>query len=259
MLHYKTFILRDDAPWITFVHGAGGSSTIWFKQIKAFASEYNLLMVDLRGHGGSKDHKTKQKGRYSFSEIGDDIIEVMDHAGVQQSHFVGISLGTVIIRDLAERYPHRVSSLVMGGAVMKLNLRSRFLMNIARLSKSVIPYMFLYSFFAFIVMPKKNHKESRLLFINEAKKLYQKEFKKWVTLFTTLNPLVAFFRMKETHVRTLYIMGAEDYMFLPAIQKLTGHHRNAQLHIIPDCGHVVNVEQPDIFNREVFSFLQRHQ
>lgn len=257
MLHYKTFLLREDAPWITFVHGAGGSSTIWFKQIKAFAAHYNLLMVDLRGHGGSKEINS-HKRRYTFSEIGDDIIEVMDHLHIAQSHFIGISLGTVIIRDLAERHPGRVQSLIMGGAVMKLNLRSRFLMNVARASKSIIPYMYLYRFFAFIVMPRRNHTEARLLFINEAKKLYQKEFKKWVRLFTTLNPLVAIFRMKETSVQTLYIMGSEDYMFLPAIRKLTGHHGNAQLYIIPDCGHVVNIEQPDVFNAQVFSFLQQH-
>ncbi|RQO32146.1 2-succinyl-6-hydroxy-2,4-cyclohexadiene-1-carboxylate synthase [Taibaiella sp. KBW10] len=257
MLNYKTFLHHPEAPWITFVHGAGGSSTIWFKQIKTFASHYNLLMVDLRGHGGSKHHKTQQSRRYNFAEIGDDIIEVLQHLQIEKSHFIGISLGTVIIRDLAERYPEKVIRLIMGGAVMKLNLRSRFLMNIARFSKSIVPYMFLYSFFAFIVMPKKNHKESRLLFINEAKKLYQKEFKKWVTLFTTLNPLVAFFRIKESAAKTLYVMGAEDYMFLPAIKKLTQHHTNAELFIIPDCGHVVNVEQPEIFNQKVFSFLER--
>lgn len=257
MLNYKTFLHQPDAPWITFVHGAGGSSTIWFKQIKAFASHFNLLMVDLRGHGGSKHHKTQQKGRYNFAEIGDDIIEVLDHLHIEKSHFIGISLGTVIIRDLAERYPEKVESLIMGGAVMKLNLRSRFLMNVARFSKSIVPYMYLYRFFAFIVMPKKNHKESRLLFINEARKLYQKEFKKWVTLFTTLNPLVALFRIRESAVKTLYIMGSEDYMFLPAIQKLIGQHHNAELFVIPDCGHVVNVEQPEVFNQKAFSFLAR--
>ena len=56
MLHFATYELRPDADWVTFVHGAGGSSGIWYKQIRDFRKEYNVLMVDLRGHGKSKKH-----------------------------------------------------------------------------------------------------------------------------------------------------------------------------------------------------------
>ncbi|HCZ09730.1 MAG TPA: 2-succinyl-6-hydroxy-2,4-cyclohexadiene-1-carboxylate synthase, partial [Flavobacteriaceae bacterium] len=52
MLHYSTYnTKKENAPWITFVHGAGGSSAIWFKQIRFFSKYYNLLLIDLRGHG----------------------------------------------------------------------------------------------------------------------------------------------------------------------------------------------------------------
>ena len=51
-------------------------------------------------------------------------------------------------------------------------------MGFGNVFKSVVPYILLYKLFAFIIMPKKNHKESRLLFVKEAKKLYQKEFLK---------------------------------------------------------------------------------
>ena len=55
MIHYTKFISKNrSAEWITFVHGAGGSSTIWYKQIKYFSNKYNLLLLDLRGHGKSK-------------------------------------------------------------------------------------------------------------------------------------------------------------------------------------------------------------
>ena len=54
MLHYTTYLKDKSAPWVTFIHGAGGSSSIWYKQVRDFKSDYNVLLIDLRGHGKSK-------------------------------------------------------------------------------------------------------------------------------------------------------------------------------------------------------------
>ncbi len=152
-----------------------GSSTIWYKQIRFFSKHFNLLLIDLRGHGKSKPHLgTKALKKYTFSSITKDVLEVLDYEKIKKSHFVGISLGTIIIRQLAEWHPERIQSMVMGGAILKFNVRSRILMHCGNWTKSILPYMWIYKLFAFIIMPNKNHKESRLLFINEAKKLYQK-------------------------------------------------------------------------------------
>lgn len=258
MLYYYTHILDPNAQWVTFVHGAGGSSNIWFKQLRDFRKHFNLLLVDLRGHGGSKTDNNEKGPNYTFQAIGDDVIEVLDHLGIQQSHFIGISMGTIIIRDISERFPDRIISLVMGGAVMKLNLRGQILMRIGVGLQSLVPYMILYRFFAFIIMPRKKHKESRILFIREAKKLCQKEFRRWWKLLAELNPLLALFRFRDAHVPILYIMGEEDYMFLPSISKLVQAHQSSTLFVIPQCGHVVNIEKPDIFNNRAIAFLQSH-
>ena len=256
MLHYTTYLhSTKDKQWVTFVHGAGGSSAIWYKQIKAFKKEFNILLIDLRGHGKSKAPIYKKLKQYTFDSISDEIIEVLDHLKIQTSHFVGISLGTILIREISERYSERVSSLIMAGAVMKLNLRGQILMRFGAVFKSLIPYLILYRFFAVIIMPKKKHRESRLLFVNEAKKLRQNEFKRWFTLISQVNPLLAFFRIKDSGIPTLYVMGQEDHMFLPTISKLVGSHLSAELVIVPACGHVVNVEKPDFFNSTVLSYL----
>lgn len=255
MLHYDTHILNPEAKWVTFIHGAGGSSSIWYKQIRAFKREFNVLLIDLRGHGKSKGLKALK--RYSFDKIGDEVIEVMDCLRIDSTHFIGISLGTIIIRELAERHPERTESMILGGAIMKLNVRGQILMRFGVLLKSVIPYLLLYRFFAFIIMPKKTHQESRILFFNEAKKLYQKEFKRWFTLAAEINPLLRFFRIKESGVPTLYIMGSEDHMFLPSISRLVKDHRDSSLFVIPDCGHVVNVEKPAVFNEQSITFLKK--
>lgn len=255
MLHYTTYIKDSNAKWVTFIHGAGGSSSIWFRQIKAFKGLFNVLLIDLRGHGKSKKPTTIHSKKYTFDKIGDDVIEVLDHLNINKTHWVGVSLGTIIIREITERFPERTDKMILAGAIMKLNLRGQILMKFGSIFKTLIPYNLLYRFFAFVIMPKKNHKESRNLFIKEAKKLYQKEFKKWFGLTSQINPLLKYFRINPPSHPTLYIMGAEDYMFLPSIAKLISDHVMSQLHVIANCGHVVNVEQPEIFNNQALAFL----
>ena len=61
---------------------------------------------------------------------------------------------------------------------------------------------------------------------------------------------------KDSGIPTLYIMGEEDHMFLPSITKLVRNHVSSMLYIIPECGHVVNVERPQIFNMQVINYLR---
>ncbi|WP_420388188.1 alpha/beta fold hydrolase [Roseivirga sp.] len=257
MLYHKTYRHSHSKEWVTFVHGAGGSSSIWFKQIKSFKAEYNVLLLDLRGHGKSQEmFKRYFTDEYNFENIVKDIIEVMDHLEIEKSHFVGISLGTILMRQLGEMAPERVSSMIMGGAVTRLNVRSRFLVAVGNATKRFIPYMWLYKLFAWIIMPRKRNQESRVLFANQAKKLCQKEFIRWFNLTHKLNPLLKYFNEREIGLPVLYLMGDQDYMFLPQVMELARKHSNSTLRIIPDCGHVCNVEQADTFNTFAVDFIK---
>ncbi len=256
MINYNIYRNNCSKEWVTFVHGAGGSSSIWFKQIRDFKKYFNVLLLDLRGHGKSNYKITNAfKKKYTFSSIANDIVAILKIEKIKKSHFVGVSLGTILIRHIAEDYPNMVKSMIMGGAIMKLNLRSRFLIKLSSFFKSIVPYIWIYKIFAIIIMPYKNHKESRLLFIKEAKRLYQKEFLRWFKLTSEINPLLKLFRQVELSIPTLYVMGAEDYMFLESIKVLTKEHKSSKLLVVPNCGHVVNVEKPKFFNNHTISFL----
>ncbi len=259
MLHYKTYELDDaTAPWVVFVHGAGGSSSIWFLQIKEFIRHFNVLLVDLRGHGKSKALAAHKEDRhYDFEVITRDIIEVLDSLNIHKAHFIGISLGTILIRNLSEIAPERVSSMVMGGAIIRLNIRAKVLVTGGNMFKRFVPYMWLYSFFAWIIMPSERHKKSRLLFVNEAKKVAQKEFMRWFRLTYEITPLLKYFEEKDTAIPTLYLMGEEDHMFLPAVRYIITRHTNSWLEVIVNSGHVCNVDQPSEFNARAISFLKK--
>lgn len=257
MINYTLYKNENSTQWVTFVHGAGGSSSIWFKQIRDFKNVFNVLLIDLRGHGESKESFNKPLNKkYTFELIANDILEVIDHLKINKSHFIGISLGTIIIRKLGEIHPNRIQSMILGGAILKMNFRSQILMCLGNAFKHLIPYLLLYRFFAFVIMPRKNHKLSRLLFVNEAKKLYKKEFIKWFKLTAEINPILKRFRQIELEIPTLYIMGDQDYMFLPSIHIVVEKHfSSSKLIVVQQCGHVVNVEQPTVFNKEAIAFI----
>ncbi|MDO2950939.1 alpha/beta fold hydrolase [Aeromonas simiae] len=255
MLYHKTYELGPEWPWVVFVHGAGGSSSLWFRQLKAYREHFNVLLLDLRGHGQSHRLQQVVQGKYSFRDVTEDIVRLLDHLGIRRAHFVGMSLGTILIRHLAELCPERVCSMVLGGAILRLDIRSRVLVQLGRLGQHFLPYMWLYRLFAFIIMPRKRHQESRLLFVREARKLCQKEFKRWFRLATEVNPLMRYFRERPVGIPTLYIMGEEDYLFLSPVREQVARDPHSTLAVIDGCGHVCNVEHPELFNRQSLAFL----
>jgi pimeloyl-ACP methyl ester carboxylesterase len=260
MLYYKEFVHPQSTEWVVFIHGAGGSSAVWYKQLKDFKKEFNLLLIDLRGHGKSADlPQAIWEERYTFEAVTNDIIEVLDHIKIPPAHFMGVSLGTIIARQLAELEPQRVKSLVMAGAITRLTTQSRILVFLGNTFKRVIPYMWLYRLFAFIIMPRKQHEESRNLFVREAQKLCQKEFIRWFKLTSEINPLLKFFKESDLGIPTLYVMGDQDVMFLEPVKKIVKDHKNSILKILEKCGHVVNVEQPDQFNNLSVAFIKNQQ
>ncbi|HZG41815.1 MAG TPA: alpha/beta hydrolase [Longimicrobium sp.] len=259
MLHYRKHMLSPGHEWVVFVHGAGGSSSIWYRQVREFRKNFNVLLVDLRGHGDSQPPMLKAfEGEYTFNDLVGEIVEVLDDAGIQQAHFVGISLGCILIRILGEIAPERVKSMVMGGAIIRLNLRSRVLVGLGNAFKRVIPFMWLYRLFAWVIMPRRRHRESRSLFVSQAKKLCQKEFIRWFRLTYGVNPLLRLFEDRELPIPTLYLMGDEDYMFLPPVQRMVQRQtRFTRLEVIPESGHVVNVDRPELFNELSIGFIRQ--
>ncbi len=97
--------------WAVFLHAAFADHTMFDSQAKYFKDKYNVLTVDLIGHGKSVGTK---KGD-SIAMTADWIKAIFEREGIAKAHIVGISLGTALAQDFAGKYPQTVSSLACFG------------------------------------------------------------------------------------------------------------------------------------------------
>lgn len=257
VLYFKTFDRGPDLDWVVFVHGAGGSSRVWFKQILEFQRHFNLLLIDLRGHGRSP-YDEGAPAPYTIEALSRDILEVMDHLEIRQAHFVGVSMGCTFIRTLAEIDAGRVRTMVFAGAITHLDASTRFWVVLGNTFKHLLPYLWIYRFFVWIIMPGRWHREARQLFVGEASKGNQRDFKRWFTLTWRVHRLLRYYAEHEIPTPTLYLMGRRDYLFLPSARALAEKHAASVLEVIEGAGHVCNVEQDEHFNERAIAFIKAH-
>ena len=254
LLYYEVYRLNADKPWMVFVHGAGGSIKTWQKQVSFFKDKFNLLVVDLRDHGESKDVAVSEK-RFGFDSISDDVIRVMDELEIAEAHFVGVSMGSIIIRYIEKHQPHRVSSVVLAGGIFKMSRKIKILTAVAKSLTRLLPFQTLYRLFALVLLPRNNHAASRRVFIREAQKLQTKEVRKWLGLIGKLNTTLAEMFNERIHAPCLIVMGGQDHVFLKQAKEYVARYGGVFLEIIDRCGHVCNIESPKEFNIRCLKFI----
>ncbi|HEU5431205.1 MAG TPA: alpha/beta fold hydrolase [Thermomicrobiales bacterium] len=94
------------------LHGGLGNGDYFVNQIPAFDKDYQVIVMDSRGHGRSSfDDKP-----ISSELMASDVLGLLDHLGIQTSDLVGWSDGGIIGLDLAIHHPDRLNKVVAYGA-----------------------------------------------------------------------------------------------------------------------------------------------
>ncbi len=256
LLHHEIHHQHPDGAWLVLIHGAGGSTVTWKRQIAPLGRHFNLLLVDLPGHGRMAERPNNEPS-YTFEHIAERIWQVIDHLQLASVHLVGVSLGTVIALTMRGQRPAQVASLVNGGAILRLSKRLKVLARGSLLLAKVIGYPAFYRLSAMIMMPRRNHEASRRVFIRESRFLSTEEFRKWTAMYRGLNGTLKRLFDTASDIPHLVVMGAQDHLFLDQAERYARLHApTVQLHVIPRCGHVVTIEQAERFNELCVAFLQ---
>lgn len=251
-MHYEKHYKSEDADWVLFIHGLGGSIATWKYQMEAF-SEYNILCVDLQGHGESVFVKSDRPEQTAAC----DIHEILMKENIDSVHIVSLSLGTIIAMEFAYMYPESVASMTLAGCVLNLNIARKALLVFAEAVKYILPVKTMYSMFASIVMPKKNHQTSRKIFIRESLKMTREAFISWINiLMRSQKRILDYIRnLNIKHIPVLFVTGDEDYLFKKGVSLLMEKVQGCKCLFLQKCGHVCSIDKKEQFNTAVLSFL----
>ena len=103
---------EGDGPPLLLVHGLAYCREGWGPAYDRLAETYRLISFDNRGVGESD----APRGPYTVASLTGDAIAVLDAAGVDRVHVVGMSLGSLVGQTLAAESPERVDRLVLVGS-----------------------------------------------------------------------------------------------------------------------------------------------
>jgi len=261
LLYYQTFEHPENphADWVLFIHGAGGSTATWKKQLEQYKKHFHLLLIDLPGHAQSAK-SCLDISKYSFEFIAEKCWEVVDHLKIQKVHTVAVSLGSIISIQMFDQQPHRISSLIFSGPIISLDLKLRIFLRSGLMLAKIIGFRNFYKMMAKIILPKKNHESARKVFIREANALTDEEYRKWTALYGKEldSKLKSLFGIQQ-HVPIFILVGKEDHFFLSSTKRYAHRFPSVKMEIIEKCGHLVSLEKPGTFNEKSIAFLKGSQ
>jgi 3-oxoadipate enol-lactonase len=239
---------------VVLLHGIGGNKRNWRDAMPALADCFQVVAWDARGWGESDDYE----GPLSFDDLTDDLLRVLDHFGASQAHIVGLSMGGRIAMHFAERYGSRIASLVLCDTTRGFDdwsheqraefVRSRQepLKNGQDISEIAVPI-------ARTLLSSKSSDDALAQLVDSLCQLHKESYLKAIEA-SLMMP--AHTRLGEIEVPTLVIVGEDDQLTPPSdaraiVQEIAG----AELLVVPDAGHLVNIEAPAEFNAAVRRFL----
>lgn len=231
--------------YIVLLHAYGGNSRCFKKQLKSLSKFFNILLIDMHGHGKSSNIHLNITGENALKSVTRDINETILSLGIEKAHFMGLSLGTIVANVYAIYYPKTVLSILNVGAVIKFKSVIRYLLKTLYKIRKIIPHSIVYPLAGIIIMPQKSHKISRKLFVRESKKMNKSDFYNWAKVLIDFQEIYSFENTND--INTIYISGEDDYFFIKEVKDYC-IKQNINFYQIENSGHICNIDNCNDFN-----------
>lgn len=256
-IEYETAGPRTGIP-VILIHGFPFSKAMWKPQVELLKKDYYVVTYDVRGHGGSDPGD----GQYSIEYFVDDLIGLMDHLMIPRAVVAGLSMGGYIALRAVERNPERIRALVLA------DTRSEPDGNEGKIKRSVQAQLvktdgmklFAETFVKSLFWEKtfENNPETVRLV---------REMIERTSALAVSGTLIALAARTDTtpvlftiRVPVLILVGQHDVLTPPsASHAMKDKIPDAEIRIIPQSGHLSNLENTEEFNGHLANFLKKLQ
>ncbi|WP_428486079.1 alpha/beta fold hydrolase [Rhodopila sp.] len=258
-LHYEE--CGSGTP-VIFVHEFAGDHRSWETQMRHFGQRYRAITYAARGY--SPSDVPEDVAKYYQARAADDIAAVLSCLRIEKAHVVGLSMGGFATLHFGFRHPQRALSLCVAGCGYgaEKGQQDKFRNEVA----TVAAFLDAHGIEAFAA--KYAYGPTRVQFENKDLRGFE-EFKRQLSehaavgarntqlgvqgerpsLYDLVEP------MKALTVPTLILTGDEDWPCLQPALLMKQTIPSAALSVMPNCGHTINLEDPDQFNRLVGDFI----
>jgi 3-oxoadipate enol-lactonase len=249
---------------ILFVHEFAGDHRSWEPQLREFGKRYRCIAYAFRGYTPSDVPAAPDA--YSYLNVMRDAVAVLDHLKIEQAHIVGLSMGGYTALQVALNHPKRVRSMTLAGTgsgserayTEPFHKNSRELALVFERQGSAE------------VARTYGNGPSRVQFLLKdprgfaefAKRLAEHDAKGSAHMsrgFQGARPSLYDFEdaIRKLTTPALIVVGDEDERCIEPSLFLKQTIAASGLVVFPKTGHLVNLEEPDLFNRVVGDFLVR--
>jgi len=240
---------------LVLMHGIGGNRTNWTEQVEAFSKHFHTVSWDARGYGDSDDYE----GPLDFADFARDLAGVLDHFGADKAHLCGLSMGGRIAQDFYRQFPDRAKTLTLVATFAGfrnfsseerqrfINLRKKPLVEEGKEPKDIAPVVA-----KTLIGPSAAEDKFQRL-VQSMERLHKDSYVKTIEASTLYDKAL---ELEAVKVPTCLVFGEHDSLTTPETGKaMADRIAGSEFHVVPRSGHLINIEEPEIFNRIVMDFL----
>ncbi len=259
-LYYE---VKGQGSPIVLLHGHSLDTRMWDTQFHKFSRHHRVVRFDFRGYGKS----SAQSETFQFTHM-QDLLTVMDSLHIDRAHIVGLSMGAFVAADLLALHPDRIITCTLASGGLKTYKGPSEPMDSAESAKrdGEIAALKVKG----VERMKEEWLENLIASGGSRRETMRCPLKAMIDTWTAWQPLhkevrvieahdaELVFRSHKTPTPTLILNGGTDGGKTPRRSWMLDYLPNGTQQTLPDCGHMMNMEQPKLFNRTVLTFIDQH-
>ncbi len=237
---------KGENKQLVLVHGAGGDHRCWVYQMSYFRKNYEVYAVDLPGHGFSGG-----KGYSDIESYSEFIKKFLIILGLKNSILIGHSMGGAIIQIIGLNPIEHVKGLILVGTGAKLKVNPTFLEKFKEINDESVE-LFCRNAFAENAS-KELIDSSKEMILNTRSEVFYNDFIA-CDKFNIMN------EVKNINVPALILGSTADKMTpMKYSEYLNKEIKNSVIKVIPDAGHMLMMEKPELVNKAIEDWLSNYQ